>query len=469
MESERTGLAYGSAQGRGVLWATVLGSGLGYLDGTIVNVALPHIGTDLGAGLVALQWTVNGYALALSGLLLLGGSLGDRLGRRRIFVLGTIWFTLASIGCALSPSTGVLIAMRILQGVGAALLTPGSLAILQSVFRPSDRARAVGAWSGLGGVATALGPLVGGVLIGVASWGWRLAFAINLPIAAAVVLLARRYLPESRDPQASGRVDVLGTVLAALGLGGVVYGLTEGPPSSWSSAPVVTLAIGVVLLAGFVVSQLRVANPLLPMGLFASRQFTGANLATLVVYAALGGSMFLLPLQLQQVTGFSAVAAGAATLPFTAILMLFSSRVGAWSARIGPRLPMTIGPVLAGAGMAMLAWIGAGSGYVTAVLPGVLVFSIGMTITIAPLTATVLAAAPTRQAGVASAINNDVSRVAGLLAVAVLPALSGITPAAYADPAAFSTGFSRAVIICGILAAAGGLISWLTIRTAESR
>ena len=469
METEERGLVYGSAQGRGVLWATVLGSGLGYLDGTIVTVALPHIGADLGAGLVALQWTVNGYALALSGLLLLGGSLGDRVGRRRIFVLGTVWFTLASIGCALAPTAGLLIAMRVLQGVGAALLTPGSLAILQSVFRPSDRARAVGAWSGLGGVATALGPLVGGVLIGVAGWGWRLAFAINLPIAAAVVWLARRYLPESRDPQASGRLDVLGTTLAAVGLAGVVYGLTEGPPSGWSPPAVVALAAGAVLLVAFVVSQARVANPLLPLGLFANRQFSGANLSTLLVYAALGGSMFLLPVQLQQVSGFSAVAAGAATLPFTAVLMLFSSRVGAWSTRIGPRLPMTIGPVLAGAGMAMLAWIGADARYLTAVLPGVLVFSVGMTITIAPLTATVLAAAPTRQAGVASAINNDVSRVAGLLAVAVLPGLAGITPAAYADPAALSAGFSRAVIFCGALCAAGGVLAALTIRNEPAR
>lgn len=457
-------VTYGSAQGRRVLWATVLGSGLGYLDGTIVNVALPRIGESLHAGLTSLQWIANGYTLALSGLLLLGGSLGDRLGRRRIFVLGVMWFTVASLGCAAAPSAPVLIGLRVLQGVGAALLTPGSLAILQSVFRPSDRARAVGAWSGLGGVATALGPVVGGVLIGIGDWGWRLAFLINLPLAAAVVWMSRRYIPEVRDAGATGRVDVLGTVLAAVGLAGVVYGLTEGPGDGWSGWMVGSVAVGAGLLVAFVLSQRNIRNPLLPLELFRNRQFTGANLATLAVYAALTGTMFLLPLQLQVVTGFSPLAAGTATLPFTGVLLLLSAKAGQLASRIGPRLPMTVGPIVAGAGMALLAVVGAGSSYLAGVLPGVMVFAIGMAITIAPLTATVLAAAPISRAGIASAINNAVARVAGLLAVAVLPGLSGITPAAYSHPAALSAGFSRAVIISGALCAFGGVLAYLTIR-----
>ncbi|MET3807042.1 EmrB/QacA subfamily drug resistance transporter [Nakamurella sp. UYEF19] len=462
-------LTYGSKQGRWVLLSTILGSGLAQLDGTVVNVALPRIGTDLHAGLTSLQWTLNAYTLALSGLLLLGGSLGDRLGRRRIYVIGVVWFTIASVLCGAAPNATVLVIMRALQGVGAALLTPGSLAILQAVFRKEDRATAVGAWSGLGGVATALGPVLGGVLVGVAPWGWRLVFLINIPLAIVVVFTAQKYIPETRDEQATGKLDVVGAVLASLGLAGLVYGLTEGPAQGWPTVVVAATAIGAVLLVAFVLFERRHPDPLLPLSLFAVRQFTAANLVTFAVYAALSGGLFLLPVQLQVVSGFSPVAAGSSLLPLTLVMLLLSARGGALAQRIGPRWPMTIGPIIAGVGIAMFAGLDADSGYLGGVLPAVLVFAVGLSATVAPLTSSVLAAAPDHLTGVASAVNNDVARIAGLLAVAVLPALAGITPAAYADPALLSIGFHRAVLIAGALCALGGVLAFFTVSDAGLR
>ncbi len=460
-------LAYKSVRGKWVLAATVMGSGLAQLDGTVVNVALPRIGTDLGGGLTSLQWTLNAYTLTLSGLLLLGGSLGDRLGRRRIFVLGVVWFTAASVGCAVAPNVTVLIAMRALQGAGAALLTPGSLAILQASFRREDRATAVGAWSGLGGVATAIGPIVGGLLVGVAPWGWRLVFLINLPIAAVVILLSNRYIPESKDEEAAGRLDIPGALMASVGLGALVYGLTEGPPNGWSAADIMITAAGVLLLVAFIVVESRTHDPLLPLGLFRVRQFTAANLVTFAVYAALSGGLFLLPVQLQQVVGFSPLAAGAATLPITAMMLLLSARMGKLATRIGPRIPMTVGPILAGAAMLWLSRVGADATFLRDVLAPMVLFGLGLSVTVAPLTSTVLAAAPDHQAGVASAINNDVARVAGLLAVAILPGAAGLTPAAYADPVLLSAGFTRAMLIAGLLCMAGGVLAFLTIRAPD--
>jgi EmrB/QacA subfamily drug resistance transporter len=462
--TEQPEVRYGSAEGRWILLATVLGSGLAQLDGTIVNVALPRIGTDLHAGLTSLQWTVNAYTLTLSGLLLLGGSLGDRLGRRKVFVIGVVWFTLASAGCALAPTAGVLVALRAGQGVGAALLTPGSLAILEAVFRPKDRAAAVGAWSGLGGVATALGPVLGGLLVGMAPWGWRLTFLINLPLAAIVVAVAVRHVPETRDEQASGHLDVLGAALAASGLGALIYALIEGPGQHWRSTMLLVLAAGIILLAGFILREARARDPMMPLSLFRSRQFTAANLVTFVVYAALSGSFFLLPLQLQRVTGFTPVAAGSALLPVTLVMLLLSARMGRLAQRIGPRWLMSIGPIIAGAGLALLSRVGAGATYVGAVLPGVLVFALGLSTTVAPLTATVLAAAPERQIGVASAVNNDVARTAGLLAIAVLPPIAGITDRSYTIPMELSAGYHRAMLIAAALCAAGGVLAALTIR-----
>jgi EmrB/QacA subfamily drug resistance transporter len=462
--SDERGLALRSKQGRGVLAATILGSGMAQLDGTVVNVALPRIGRNLDAGFTALQWTINAYTLTLAGLLLLGGSLGDRLGRRRIFVLGVIWFTVASAGCALAPTVDLLIGMRALQGVGAALLTPGSLAILEAVFRRSDRAAAVGSWSGLGGIATAIGPVVGGALVGVAPWGWRLVFLLNLPLAAATVYLSKRYIPETRDEEADGPLDVAGAVLAAAGLALTVYALTEGPQRHWPGPLAACEAAGVALLVGFLVVEARSSHPMMPPVLFRDREFSAANVVTFIIYAALSGALFLIPVQLQRVSGFSPVAAGSALLPITGVMLLLSARMGRLATRIGPRLPMTVGPIVAGAGLALLVRVGPGASYLTDLLPALLVFALGLSATVAPLTATVLAAAPSRQVGVASAINNDIARVAGLLAVAVLPALAGITPHAYDNPALLSTGFHHAVLIAGGLCALGGVLSLLLIR-----
>lgn len=458
-----TGLRLATGRGRVVVAATVLGSGMAQLDATVVNVALPRIGEDLHVGLTSLQWTVNAYTLTLSGLLLLGGSLGDRLGRRRVFSIGVVWFTLASVACALAFDGPVLVTVRALQGVGAALLTPGSLAILESVFRRQDRAAAVGAWSGLGGVAGALGPIVGGVLVGLGLWGWRLAFLINVPIAAAVLVCARR-IPETRDPDATGRLDVSGAALAALGLGAVVYALTEGPARGWGATAIAAGVLGVALLAGFLVNEAKVRSPMMPLRLFRDRTFSASNAMTFVLYGALSGALFLVPVQLQRVAGYSPLAAGTSLLPTTALLLLLSARVGRLASRYGPRWFMTVGPVIAGTGMVLLSRIGAHADYLTDVLPGVVVFGLGMALTVAPLTATVLAAAPDSEAGVASAVNNDVARTAGLIAVAVLPGLAGITDAAYRHPAALSAGFDRAVVVAGIAAASAGVLSFLFVR-----
>ena len=455
-------IRYASSSGRWVLLATVLGSGIAMIDATVVNVALPTVGRDLALGFAGLQWTVNAYTLTLSAVLLLGGSLGDRLGRRRLFVTGVVWFAAASLLAGLAPTGTLLVAARALQGVGGALLTPGSLAIIEASFVPEDRAAAVGAWSGLGGVATAAGPLVGGYLVQAVSW--RLAFLINLPVAALVTWVAVRHVPESRNPNAARYVDAPGALLAAAGLALLVYALTEGPGSAWPPADLASLAAGVALLAAFVAVELRSPGPMLPMAIFRSRQFSFANLVTFVVYGALGGALFLLPLQLQRVAGFRPLAAGAALLPITIVLLLLSARAGRLAQRIGPRLPMALGPVLVGAGLALMVRIGPGSGYLRDVLPAVLVMALGMALTVAPLTATVMAAAGDEHVGVASAVNNDVARTAGLMAVALLPVVAGIAQADYAHPPAFSAGFHRAVLVAAGLCVAGGLLAAAGIR-----
>jgi EmrB/QacA subfamily drug resistance transporter len=450
-----------------VLLATVLGSGIAFLDATVVNIALPTIGRELGTGITGLQWVVNGYTLTLAGLLLLGGSLGDHYGRRRVFIVGAVWFAVASALCAAAPTIQALVAARALQGVGGALLTPGSLAIIDASFRPEDRGAAIGAWSGLGGVATAVGPLLGGWLVTVS---WRLVFLINLPLAAVVVAVAARHVPESRDPHATAGIDWPGAALAALGLAGVVYALTEGPEVGWTSPAILLTGVGgVAALALFVLVERRSPRPMLPLQVFASRQFTAANLVTLVVYGALGGALFLLPIQLQRVVGLSPLEAGIALIPITVVLLLLSARTGRLAQRIGPRLPMTVGPLLAGGGLALLERVDAASTYPADVLPALLVFALGLAFTVAPLTTTVLAAAPAELAGVASAINNDVARAAGLLAVAVLPVAAGLSGRGALEPAAFSAGFHTAMLLAGAAGAAGGVLAWFTIRAPATR
>jgi EmrB/QacA subfamily drug resistance transporter len=445
----------------------VLGSGIAFLDSTVVNVALPTIGRDLEAGLGGLQWTVNAYALTLAGLLLLGGSLGDHFGRRRVFMWGVAWFATASLLCAIAPTIETLIAARAVQGVGAALLTPASLALIEASFRPDDRGAAIGAWSGLGGVAAALGPFLGGYLVEAVSW--RLIFLINLPLAAVVMWVAARHVPESRDPAAARELDLAGAALTAVGLAGVTYALTEGPGGGWTEPGTAVLGVGgLVALALFVTVERHSRHPMIPLGIFSSRLFTAANLVTLVVYAALGGALFLLPIQLQQVAGYDPLQAGAALIPLTVVMLLLSARAGRLAQRIGPRVPMTVGPLVAAVGLAMLVRVGPGAGYAADVLPAILVFGLGLATVVAPLTATVLGAASEEHAGVASAINTDIARVAGLLAVAVIPVAAGIGGSDYLDPAAFDDGFENGVVISAVLCAAGGLLAFATIRRPEA-
>jgi EmrB/QacA subfamily drug resistance transporter len=455
-------LRFRTPAGRWVVAATVLGSGIAALDGTVVGIALPAIGRDFHVGVASLQWVVNGYTLTLAGLLLLGGSLGDRFGRRRMFTAGTIWFALASLLCGLAPNADVLVAARGLQGVGAALLTPGSLAILQASFAEGDRSKAIGAWSGLGGIATAIGPFLGGWLISAVSW--RLVFFINLPLAAVVVFIAGRHVPESADPSA-GRIDGTGAAAITATLVGLTYGLIEGPARGWTDPTVVTgLVASVVLLAVFVYVERRRSSPLLPLDIFRSKQFTAANAVTFIVYAALSGVLFLLPVVLQISSGYSPLLAGSALLPVTAIMLAFSSYSGALAARIGPRPQMTIGPFVIAAGLVMLVRVGTNGSYLTHVLPAMLVFGLGLAINVAPLTATVLAAVPAEHAGVASAVNNDVARTGGLIAVAILPAAAGITSATFADPQQLGHGFHVAVLIAAAACVFAGLLASVTIR-----
>lgn len=454
-------LTLAAPAGRWVLVATVLGSALAGIDATVVNVALPRMGRDLGAGFSGLQWTVNGYTLTLAALILLAGALGDRFGRRRVFLVGVVWFAAASMLCALAPNIGVLVAVRALQGVGAALLTPGSLSLISSSFVQDDRAKAIGVWSGFSGVAAALAPFVGGYLV--AGPGWRWIFLINVPLAAAVVVVARRHVPESRDPDADTRLDVQGAVLVAVGLGALTYALT-GAAGGWSVSVQLVGAAGLVALVGFWLTERRSKHPMLPPRLFANRQFTAANLVTFTVYAALGGVFFLLVVNLQVVAGFSPLLAGAALLPVTALMLLLSARSGAVATRIGPRLQMTAGPLVAAAGVLLMLRLGLHSAYVTQVLPAVTLLGLGLAVMVAPLTATVLAAAADRDAGVASGVNNAVARTGGLLAIAVLPALAGISGADYQNPASFHEGFRVAMAICAGLLIVGGATAAATIR-----
>ncbi|MGW9044449.1 MFS transporter [Streptomyces lydicus] len=462
------GVRLASAQGRWVLATSVLGSGMALLDSTVVNVALPKIGADLNADLAVLQWTVTAYLLTLSSLILLGGALGDRYGRRRIFVIGVVWFAAASLACGLAPNAGVLIAARALQGVGGALLTPGSLALIQAVFHPDDRARAVGAWSGLGGVGAAIGPFVGGWLVDGAGWRW--VFFLNVPLAAVCVPVALRHVPETRrhDAVAHGGFDVPGAALGALALAGVTYALIAAP-AGLSPGVVVPAVLGVLLGVAFVRVEGRRADPMLPPAIFRNRLFSAINAVTVCVYAAFSGFFFLAVLQLQVVAGYSALRAGTALLPTTVLMLLLSARSGELGQRLGPRLPLTVGPLLCAAGMLLMLRVGPGASYLTDVLPAMLVLGTGMVTLVAPLTSTVLASVDVDRAGLASGINNAAARAAGLVAVAALPLLAGMGPEAYRSADEFEAAFRRAMpLLAGVLLA-GALLAWLTVRTGALR
>ncbi len=456
-------LAYGTSRARWVIAASVLGSGIATLDATVVGIALPAVGRSFHSGLGTLQWVVTGYSLTLAAFLLLGGSLGDRVGRRKVFSIGVVWFAVASALCGLAPNAAVLIGARIFQGIGGALLTPAGLAILQASFRAADRPRAIGAWSGLAGLATATGPLVGGYLIAVGSWRW--VFFINVPISVLVLVVTARHVPETRDATTTGRVDTIGATLAVMLLTGLTYGLIEGPTLGWTSPPVlVGLVAAAIAAPAFIAAEHYGPSPMLPLGVFRARQFSAANAVTFVVYGALGGTLFLLPVELQLVSHYSALRSGLALLPVTAIMLVFSARSGRLASRIGPRLQMSVGPVVVGAGLIGLTRATRHGSYWSMVLPAVVVFGIGLALTVAPLTATAMGAAPASHAGVASAVNNVVARAAGLLAVAVLPLLAGLTGAATLQPHQFADGFRTAAVIAGITCAVGGVLAVATIR-----
>jgi EmrB/QacA subfamily drug resistance transporter len=439
------------------LLAAILGSAVVFMDGTIVNVALPAIREDLDSGLAAQQWIVEAYLLTLGALLMVGGSLGDRLGRRRIFMVGLAGFGATSALCAIAPSAELLVAARALQGAAGSLLVPSSLALITSTFSSEERGAAIGSWTAWTGIAFVIGPLGGGALIEFVSWRW--VFAINVPLVIATLLLARE-IPESRDEQMEGRIDYLGALLASLGLAGPVFALIEQPTYGWSDPLVfVPLIGGIALLGAFLWHEARTPHPMLPLELFRARNFSIGNLATLMIYGGLGAATFFVTIFLQQVAGYTPIAAGISLIPLTIIMALLSRRWGALSDRIGPRLLMGFGPIAAGIGLMWMGRLDADVNYVTDLLPGILVFGLGLSATVAPLTNTVLGAVPQHHAGVASGINNQVSRVAGLLAIAVVGAVvAGVFASkpgvGDADPL---TGGSPAVIDASVSAYRAGL------------
>ena len=435
-----------TAQGRWLLVAMILASGMAFLDSSIVNLALPDIDRDLGAGVAGLQWTVNAYTLTLAALILVGGSLGDRLGRRRVFVVGVTWFAVASVICAAAPSIEVLVGARALQGIGGALLTPGSLAIISSSIDPTDRGRAIGLWSGFSGITTGAGPLVGGWLVD--QLGWRAIFWLNVPLAIAVVVIAVRYVPETKGEQ--NRLDLGGSAFTVASLAFMTYGLVE--QQWWPTS------VGVLLLIAFVLHQWRTPHALVPLSLFADRVFTAANVCTFAIYGALSGTGFLLVLQLQYVSGYSALEAGLSSLPPVILMLLFSGTAGAWGARAGPRWPMTLGPLIMALSMLIYLRIDEDPNFLIDVIGAGIVFGIGLTMLVAPLTTAVLASAPADQTGIASGINNAVARTSSLLAVAAIPPIAGIAGADFASPEVFSPGYRTGMLICaGMLALAGVL------------
>jgi len=508
ISAQRTTAPCGKARGRWILAATILGSSMVFIDGTVVNVALPALQANLNATAVDVQWVVESYALFLAALLLLGGSLGDHFGRRRIYAIGVVLFALASIWCGLSPSIGQLIAARAVQGIGGAMLVPGSLAIISASFPEDERGQAIGTWSGSTAITTAMGPVIGGWLIEHVSW--RAVFFLNLPLAVAVLLLVVRYVPESRNEEESSKLDFLGATFATLSLGAIVYGLIESSRLGLQSPVVIAaLSAGVIIFAAFILVEARVRHPMMPLTLFSSRNFAGANLLTLFLYSSLAGTLYFMPLNLIQVQGYTATAAGAATLPFILIMFLLSRWSGGLVKRYGARLPLVVGPIIAAVGFVLFLRPGVGGSYFTTFFPAIVVLGLGMAISVAPLTTTVMNSVKESHAGIASGVNNAVSRTAGLLAVAIFglimfQAFNGcleqrlnampipvevrqalnterLKLAAAEIPRSvneetrvtikqtisecFVLGFRRVMLVGAALALAGSLLAWLMIRS----
>jgi EmrB/QacA subfamily drug resistance transporter len=480
-----------------ILAATITGSSLAFIDSSVVNVALPAIQRDLHADAAAVQWVVNAYLLLLGALVLIGGAAADRFGRRRIFVVGIAVFTFASIACGLAPNAAALILARAVQGAGAALLTPASLAILGASFPEEERGQAIGAWAGFGALTAAAGPVLGGWLVDAVSW--RAIFFLNVPLAAATLALAERYVPESRAPEAKA-LDYPGAILVASGLGFLTWGLTQASERGFGDRSVfVPILAAILALAAFVVVEKRSPHPMVPLDIFRSRNFVAANLLTLFLYFALGGALFFLPFELIRVHAYTARAAGAALMPLSIIMGAFSGTAGRLADRLGPRLPLTLGPLIAAAGFAALAWAGSRGNYWTGFFPATVVLAVGMTLSVAPLTTTVMNAAAPGHAGTASGINNAVARIAGLLAVAVLslvflarfdasvarrlgpsgapkpPPGAGLTiepeatgPVGDAERAALNDAYVSVMLTAAGCAAAGGITAGILIRSRRS-
>ncbi|MGH7516096.1 MAG: DHA2 family efflux MFS transporter permease subunit [Gemmatimonadales bacterium] len=460
----RAHLRLATAPGRWTLAAAVLSSGAVFLESTVVTVALPALGRDLGLGFDGIQWVLNSYLLTLSALMLLGGSLGDLFGHRLVLAVGLIGFTGSSAVAALAPNAHLLIAVRLLQGAAGAILVPNTLALLSALFEEDERDAAIGRWAAWSAVSTALGPLVGGWLVDAFSWRW--VFAIPAPFGLLALWITLRRVPADPPRHAAARrVDVVGAIVATLGLAALTWALIAAARRGLTDPLVVTASIiGVALLGTFIVHERRARNPMLPLVIFRSRQFSGANAVTLLAYAALGGLFFLLMLQLQNVMGYRALRAGAALLPINGLMLALSSPAGRVSQRIGPRWPIGIGAMVAALGMLLLARVQPGTSYVGAVLPGLLVFGLGLAALVAPLTAAVLGAVSDEQGGIASGVNNAVARLAGLLATAALPLAAGLGPAAAETEAAFGAGYARAMRLAAGLCAAGAVLAVLTIR-----
>jgi EmrB/QacA subfamily drug resistance transporter len=448
---------------------SVLGSGAVFLESSVVNVALPAIARDFHVGIVGLQWVVNSYLLTLSALMLLGGALGDRFGRPRVFAIGCVAFALASFGCALAPTLNLLVLLRAVQGAAGALLVPNSLAMLDTAFDGEERGAAIGQWAAWSAVSTAAGPFAGGWLVDALSWRWVFSAVILFALAAAVILV--RHIASGTVKHANGRdsrgdrIDYLGAALGTLALAGIVGALMAGPAIGYSNWRVMGAgAGGIVCAAAFALVERRVSHPILPFSIFRSRQFSGVNAATFLVYAALSGLFFLLMPQLQSNLHYSALLAGAALTPANVIMLIVSPVAGRASARIGPRILMTVGASIAAAGMLLFARVQPGASYLGTVLPATIVFGIGLSILVAPLTSAVLSAVKERDTGIASGINNAVARLAGLIATAALPLAAGLGGSAKLEGAAYAAGYGRAMLISAALCAMGGVVSFATVR-----